>query len=473
MPVLEIPSPSLIEDSLAGGHSDYFATPELTQRLNLIRHLIQHSGQLLLVLAEAGCGKTALLTRLRDGASDHWWIHNPTVTPTMSPDALASSVLNAFKVRHDGKSSQALQESLRSHLAAARYNGQLPVLLVDDAHVLPLATLKLLIEFAMQGEPLTRMRVVLFCEPQVTSILAIPEFDLIHNALIHTLDIPPLNRAQIQGYIQNRLQEKYYHYSHLFTHEVLRRIYQQSAGIPARINPIIEQIVQKFAEQWPKQPPRVKRGPAYSKSMLIAGFLLVILLMGAVLAMREFYPSLFQKAVENPHAGTLYPLQKTPALEENEVPQSLPELLSEENFEDPQRLEAFGIEKEITNVPLSLLTPKQSELTPPAEDVRLFGETVKREPWIFQQSPTAYTLQILGTHDPTTLKNFFVQNLLKEDALAVFKTSRQRRDWYVLIYGSYPSRDHALTALSMLPSTLKQTTQPWPRVFADVQALIK
>ena len=43
----------------------YFLTPELSQRLNLIRHLLQNSEQLLLVLAENGCGKTAILNQLK------------------------------------------------------------------------------------------------------------------------------------------------------------------------------------------------------------------------------------------------------------------------------------------------------------------------------------------------------------------------------------------------------------------------
>ena len=96
MSTLETPFPIQVDDSLAGASQEYFATPELMQRLNLIRHLIQHSGQLLLVLAEAGYGKTALLTRLYDSASEHWWVYVPQTTPALSPDALVSSILSAL-----------------------------------------------------------------------------------------------------------------------------------------------------------------------------------------------------------------------------------------------------------------------------------------------------------------------------------------------------------------------------------------
>ena len=43
----------------------YFLASELNQRLNLIRHLVQNSEQLLLVLAETGCGKSSLLKQLQ------------------------------------------------------------------------------------------------------------------------------------------------------------------------------------------------------------------------------------------------------------------------------------------------------------------------------------------------------------------------------------------------------------------------
>lgn len=481
MSALETPFPAQVDDSLAGTSQEYLATPELMQRLNLIRHLIQHSGQLLLVLAEAGYGKTALLTRLYDGASEHWWIYKPQTSPALSPDALISGILSAFKVRYDGKSSQALQESLRSHLAATRYNGQLPVLLVDDAHLLPLATLKMLVELAMQGEPLTRMRVVIFCEPQITSILATPEFELVHNTLIHTLDIPPLSRTQVKRYIQIRLQGTRYNQNHLFTDEVVRKIYQQSAGIPAKINPLVQQILTKFAEQWPAQPRHVNKTPSYTKLWLIV--LLIFLLISIILTIRWLYPELFQKAIESSQVEMTFPIKDTKenllptptTLAEksltptNEIENTDPfRILSEEGEMTPLVVpdslpeEDFSVEEPITDV-----SPEDTQMT------QLSGDNIKGETWIQRQQAKMYTLQILGTHDIATLEQFFMQNPLEIEDVAVLKTTHRNKEWYVLLYGVYPDRQQALIALETLPPSLRQSTQPWARKWGDIQALLK
>jgi DamX protein len=485
MSALETPSLVQMDDSLTGTSHEYFATPELMQRLNLIRHLIQHSGQLLLVLAEAGYGKTALLTRLCDSASEHWWVHVPQTNPALSPDALVSSILSAFRVRHDGKSSQALLDSLRSHLAATRYNNQLPVLLVDDAHLLPLATLKLLVELAMQGESLTRMRVVIFCEPQITSILATPEFELVHNTLIHTLDIPPLSRTQVRGYIQIRLQGTRYNQYHLFTDEVIRKIYQQSGGVPAKINPLIQQILTKFAEQWPVKPRRLDRTPSYIKLLLIS--LLIIALISIVLTVRWFYPELFQKAVTSPQVEMTFPIKQDSPLDntEDELFSNYPILSPPDDIEKTNPFYTLDAEETMTPLVEPDATPQEnpiaeipSDILDEQEDtdielVQLLGDEVKGKAWIQRQQPTMYTLQVLGAHDIITLKQFLARSLLEVDKVAVLKTIYQNKEWYILLYGVYADRSEATMALEALPVSLRQDTQPWARKWKDIQTLLK
>ena len=85
MPDLE-PSRSRFDDPFDSNKSQYYLTPELSQRVNLIRHLIQNSEQLLLVLAETGCGKTSLLNQLTQMAgkkTEHWWTYTLISSPAL------------------------------------------------------------------------------------------------------------------------------------------------------------------------------------------------------------------------------------------------------------------------------------------------------------------------------------------------------------------------------------------------------
>jgi len=419
----------------------YYLTPELSQRINLICHLIQNSEQLLLILAETGYGKTALLNQLKKIAEtqhEHWWTYSHTSTPAISPETFTSKILAAFNVRHDGKPVQTLQDSLRNHIAATRYNGQLPILLIDDAHKLPLATLKFIIELSMQGEPLTRMRIILFCEPQISSILATPEFEIVHNTLVHNLDIPPLSKTQVRDYLQFYIKNSNYRNTHPFTSEIIKKIYKESEGIPGEINHYAGRILHQFGEQRFAQ-----TSLSYSKLRWGLPIVIVLILIAGLIYLK--YPILFQKQ----------PIISEPIVTAN-VKTTNDNLL--EHAVEP-------IEPVI--IPTITTTAEAIPNIPPVNTTK---PSIKNEAWLKQQNSKHYTLQVLGAYDKMTLSQFIEQHNLNE--VAVYKTSFQGRNWYVLLYGSYSSYNQAATVLAQLPESLLQT-KPWIRTFGSIQKRLK
>lgn len=418
----------------------FFATPELTQRFNLIRHLIQNSEQLVLVLSESGYGKTSLLNQLKIAESEHWWVCTLSSTPAISPEALISHILAAFKVRHEGKSHQALKESLRNHIASTRYNGQLPVFLVDDAHLLPIATLKVLIELAMQTEQFTRMRVVLFCEPQITSILAAPEFEIIQKTLVHTLDIPAFSQTQVGDYILFRLQNIGYTAIHPFNPHLIKKIYTQSEGIPFKINKLAYQALERFIEQQPNHP--VARSKSYKKLAFTALLFLTIITAGMLSYWQ--YPELFKNVLLIPpeHAQPIVTPPPRPV-----VPPVAP-VVHEVKTPPP--------EIKVDNKPV---------------DAAIETKEVKDEAWLLKQPGEFFTIQIIGSFDMNRIQKFRDNYQLSQ--LAIFKGKYQNRDWFVLVMGMYPNREQAQKALDALPNELKQETQPWIRGVYTIHAQVK
>ncbi|MDM8569009.1 AAA family ATPase [Thiotrichales bacterium HSG1] len=412
----------------------YYLTPELSQRVNLICHLIQNSEQLLLILAESGYGKTALLTQLKKIAEiqhEHWWTYSHTSTPAISPETFTSKILTAFNVRHDGKPINTLQDSLHNHIAATRYNGQLPVLFIDDAHKLPLATLKFIVELAMQGEALTRMRVILFCEPQISSILATPEFEIVHNTLVHSLDIPSFSKTQVRDYLQFYIKDSSYRNVHPFTSDVIKNIYKDSEGVPEKINHYAGRILHQFGEKHFVQ-------PSLSYSKLSWGLSIVVLLMLIAGIIYWQYPTLFKT-------------QPPPVVE---------------NFQNGKNLTEHA-ETTIESVkpiivPTITVTDAQEDSLPITLEVMQ-----SEEKWLKKQNPQNYTLQVLGAYDKVVLNKFLEQHELSDTSM--YKTSFRGRDWYVLLSGNYASYSQATTALSQLPESLRATTKPWIRTFGSLK----
>ena len=86
------------------------------------------------------------------------------------------------------------------------------------------------------------------------------------------------------------------------------------------------------------------------------------------------------------------------------------------------------------------------------------------ENWIKQQNKNHFTLQLLGTHQKSTLPSYIKKFALKDDA-AMFKTKRDGKDWFTLIYGHYPTKLAAQTVAKQLP---KGINKPWIRSFASI-----
>ncbi|MDR2242372.1 MAG: SPOR domain-containing protein, partial [Providencia alcalifaciens] len=78
-----------------------------------------------------------------------------------------------------------------------------------------------------------------------------------------------------------------------------------------------------------------------------------------------------------------------------------------------------------------------------------------------------YTLQLGSASSPEGLdaqaRRYKLRNYL------VYETVRNNRQWYVLVYGEYPTPRIAKHAISSLPSAF-QRDKPWVRSLQQVQS---
>ncbi len=84
-----------------------------------------------------------------------------------------------------------------------------------------------------------------------------------------------------------------------------------------------------------------------------------------------------------------------------------------------------------------------------------------------------YTIQLLGASNEANVRKFISENLL-ENKCKYYRTTRAGKDWYVIVYGDYPSRHSAMEAIANLPPSLKKIRlNPWVRSKSDIQANIQ
>lgn len=119
-----------------------------------------------------------------------------------------------------------------------------------------------------------------------------------------------------------------------------------------------------------------------------------------------------------------------------------------------------------------LMLPESSPLQDTARskstNAQVAQDKYKDTAWAWSQDPTHYTVQLAGGRDEKLLEAAMYQDSLPHE-LAVVLSTRKGRIWYVLIYGSFASRDAADAAIQQLPEKLKRG-KPWARRFAIIQS---
>jgi DamX protein len=98
------------------------------------------------------------------------------------------------------------------------------------------------------------------------------------------------------------------------------------------------------------------------------------------------------------------------------------------------------------------------------------GTLIHRGDWLLKQPPGHYMLQLLATRNEILLLQLLAENH-PGGLVAYYKDHIKARDWYILLYGQFSTRQTALDAIGSLPKEY-QGNHPWPRSLASVQAIL-
>lgn len=414
----------------------YFTTPALTQRLELIRHLIDHSDRLLLVIGERQSGKTTLADQVLARAPDTWLVTRFHANPMLDSRSLLRDLAVSMGVSAAGADRKALTEAIGAILRQREQHGLISVLFVDDAHELPADALKLL--FARAHSKPGTLRVVLLCEPHINTILGAPELQSLREIIVHILDMPSFTLEQTRAYLEARYNRKGLASLLPLDDAAVARIYRSSGGSPGRIDHLMQQTL--------KQPPPAGSEPDESSPRIgsiakhqwrlitVAALLAAVSIIIAFDSLQDRFRPL---PSEDPAPIELSPPKQAPLAAARPQPPKANQPKLKSGFAAPTAGENTRIDPVLT-LPRPLL-------------------------------PDQYVLQLLATRDPAAGERLLAQHQLGGRARVV-ATRRKGQTWHLVILGPFPDRRAASAAVRTLPKAI-QAQQPWPRRIADLDAL--
>lgn len=215
----------------------YFSTAESSQRLSLLVHMTQYSDMVLMVLGEQGMGKSTLLQSYIKSAHDNWHICRINANTMMDKDQLLFRIAEDFGLEFLPADSAELQEMLYDKMTQLHQNDVLPVIIIDDAHELPVdAVTQLFIMAEIKAGDVTMVHIVLFAEPQIEKTINASNARKIRERIGHNFELAPFDEADTAEYIISRMAIAGLREENPFSAKVIRQIHKQSDGNPARIN---------------------------------------------------------------------------------------------------------------------------------------------------------------------------------------------------------------------------------------------
>lgn len=216
----------------------YFATPALRQRLDLIHHLLESSGLLLVVVGPPGSGRSSFLAKVLEEAAGHWRCAPVTAASALGARALLERIMGGLDVPNRGTLEDEAEKRLRrlaEHLESLVARGELAVIFVDDAGALEDDAIELVLQLALRSESLGARIALAGDEALVHRILSIADRGEVKD-LVHLVELPTLTEEQAADYLHTRLAVAGMPGDTPFSPDAVARIWRESQGRPRDIN---------------------------------------------------------------------------------------------------------------------------------------------------------------------------------------------------------------------------------------------
>lgn len=486
----------------------FFQSQALNKISDNLTHQVQFSDLILLVEGNHGSGKTSLFR--------HFIQTEIANIKTLSMQAEATDTLTQIQQ----KMSIHLQDMgdashLDDNLKNLQMFDQIPLIVMDNSHVLSDTTLQELFRYQQQlkQDNEVNLKFLFFANTGMQDTLQ--KIIDIQAEQMYVQNIPGFSPKQLDSFITHRLQCAGYSGEAILNDNNVQALFKKTDGTPlsimSHVAPFIDKAIMK--QQKPSS-------AAWLKPAALA-FTLLLLAGGAYFAYNNFSPPEEEttqitatdlspevvspvEAVEHDSLTTAEPavaiesteaeiintpltepsvIEVTAAVEpvaETQEENKNTTALTAENIlpaaSEPiiESSEAEPIKQNIEISKAEVAIPVTKKVTAPELSpalAQLNKMNVNNAQWLSQQNARNWTMQLLGARDPETLLKFAQRNKLSSNA-AWYKTWLSSKPYYVIVYGNYASRDLARAAIADLPQALR-SLKPWVKSMASVQKAIK
>lgn len=229
---------------LTPDHKFFFESSVHKKAASYLLYGLSQGEGFIVITGEVGAGKTTLLRHLLSTLDESQYIAAQIVTSQLGAKDMLRMVATAFNIplRHDDKSVilASIEQFLRENHKAKRR----VLLLIDEAQNLSvpaLEELRMLSNYQVDNE--SSLQSFLIGQPQFRRLLASPGLEQLRQRVIASFHLGPMNEAETADYIRHRLRMVNWKGDPEFDESCMAAIYQQTNGIPRRINTLAARLL--------------------------------------------------------------------------------------------------------------------------------------------------------------------------------------------------------------------------------------
>ncbi|MBT8340955.1 MAG: AAA family ATPase [Desulfatitalea sp.] len=196
----------------------FFASPLTFQRLSILNNMVGGRSPVIVVMGERGSGKTTLMNQFVAQTGKRWQV---------------------CRIHLKNRKNSAISQwhNLENRMVLLSRKEKRPSVIVDDAHQLTTAELKLLLRTAFPAAGPRRLQsIVLVAEPCMRRHFVTIAGCLPPKAVIDKIFMTPLTEKQTADYLTHRVMTAGFLKRLPFTTEQIRTIHAISRGLPGWIN---------------------------------------------------------------------------------------------------------------------------------------------------------------------------------------------------------------------------------------------
>lgn len=430
----------------------YYPVPAWQSHINYLHSFCEGKQPLLLIQGEAGVGKSMLIANFVTQLSALTTVANIKGRATITPSQLISVISHDLQLSLL-LSQPSLFDQVQTALNMLQQTRKHCLLIIDDADLLPAETLSVLTQFALQQREHINLYIILLCELNLQAHIentAELQGQQLNSSVI---TLSALTREETRNYIKHRLTKAGFTGKFPFNKEILNKIQELSAGVPSRINRVVQQKLSDFIKQDAaiNEINHTKKDIEYKKSFPTKMIIKVTTISMFVVVTAFLFWKTPQKSIatETTNLAQIKTTMNTQTLKIPDKPVAIinpvkPTVINPEQLRTAETAIFNGAEpppNALNNKNISANKPIPAKIL--AQNIE--KTVVNTNEKIASTSTTpVYTLQLLGSRSISDLHRAIKIKRLAQTN--IFMVQLENKPWYILLYGKYASASEAKAA---------------------------